>query len=135
MRDRLRCRAYQRSCCSARASAGSGASQGSATWLTCSESATAGILSREVQLVDLIDLTRQPPRGLSQTRLDGLRHKWPRHDTRNWWCVRDRRLARVEERRDQREYFAGPPCHADVRGSGEHCELGVGQELEHLHHV
>src|SRR5256885_11802965 len=27
--------------------------------------------------------------------------------------VQGRRLARVEERRDQREHFAGPPCHAD----------------------
>ena len=45
------------------------------------------------------------------------------------------RIARVEERRDQREHFAGPPCHADVRGPGEHRELRVRQEFEHLHHV
>jgi len=44
-------------------------------------------------------------------------------------------LARVEERRDQREHFAGPPHHADVRGPGEHGQLRVRQELEHLHHV
>ena len=44
-------------------------------------------------------------------------------------------LACVEKRRDQREYFAGPPYHADVRGPGEHDELGVRQEFEHLHHV
>jgi hypothetical protein len=49
--------------------------------------------------------------------------------------VRAERLARVEERRDQREYLAGPPCHADVRGPREHCELRVRQEFEHLHHV
>ena len=44
-------------------------------------------------------------------------------------------LARVEERCDQREHFAGPPGHADVRGPGEHGELRVRQEFEHLHHV
>ncbi len=44
-------------------------------------------------------------------------------------------LACVEKRRDQREYFAGPAHHADVRGPGEHGELGVRQESEHLHHV
>jgi GMC oxidoreductase len=45
------------------------------------------------------------------------------------------RLARVEERRDQREYLCGPAGHADVRGPGEHCQLRVRQESEHLHHV
>ena len=49
--------------------------------------------------------------------------------------VHDLCSARVEKRRDQREHFAGPPCHADVRGPGEHGELRVRQELEHLHHV
>ena len=46
-----------------------------------------------------------------------------------------RRSAGVEERRDQREHRAGSPCHVDVRRSGKHCELRVGQEFEHLHHV
>ena len=46
-----------------------------------------------------------------------------------------RRLARVEERRDRREHFSGPPCQADVRGAGEHGELRVRQESEQLHHV
>src|SRR5215469_1885601 len=41
----------------------------------------------------------------------------------------------VEERRDQREYFAWSSCHANVRGSGKYCELRVMQESEHLHHV
>ena len=31
--------------------------------------------------------------------------------------------ASVEEWRDQREHFAGPLCHAHVRGSWEHCEV------------
>ena len=51
-----------------------------------------------------------------------------------WMTPRDRlwsahcpqvsgRLAGVGERGGQREHFAGPPCHAGVRGPGEHCEL------------
>ncbi len=41
----------------------------------------------------------------------------------------------VEEWCDQREHLAGPPGHADVRGRGEHGELRVWQEFEHLHYV
>jgi hypothetical protein len=77
---------------------------------------------------------------------NGLRHPATianRHRQRNADAdpapVRGRRksalLACVEKRRDQREYFAGPAHHADVRGPGEHGELGVRQEFEHLHHV
>ena len=63
-------------------------------------------------------------------------HIWPTCvGSRNWRCVHDRRSARVEEWCDQREHFAGPLHHADVRGPGEHCELRVRQEFEHLHHV
>ncbi len=62
--------------------------------------------------------------------LDG--NAWAVQDRRR---VHDRRSAGVEERRDQREHFAGPLCHADVRGRGEHCELRVRQEFEHLQHV
>ena len=52
-------------------------------------------------------------------------------------CARagGRRSPRVEERCDQREQFAGPFCHADVRGPWEYCELCVREEFEHLHHV
>ena len=47
----------------------------------------------------------------------------------------DRHSAPAEERHDQREHFAGSPCHANMRCPGEHCELRVRQEFEHLHNV
>jgi hypothetical protein len=53
----------------------------------------------------------------------------------NRQCVHDRRSARFEERRDQREHLAGPPGKADMCGAREYCELRVRQELEHLHHI
>lgn len=55
--------------------------------------------------------------------------------SRLWRHVHDHRSARAEERHDQREHFAGPLYHPDVGGPGEHRELRVRQELEHLHHV
>jgi hypothetical protein len=48
---------------------------------------------------------------------------------------RRRLLARVEERRDQREQFGRPAHHAHVRGSWEHRELRVRQESEQFRYV
>ena len=63
-------------------------------------------------------------------------HIWPtRGRSGNGRRVHALGSAPVEERCNQREHFAGPQCHADVRGLGEHCELRVRQELEHLRHV
>jgi hypothetical protein len=77
--------------------------------------------------------TRAKGPGWSADDVDTQTHVLGR--SRIWRRVRDRRSARVEERRDQREHFAGPPDHADVRGPGDHRQLRVRQELEHLHHV
>ena len=77
--------------------------------------------------------------SMLSTQRSGLEQciRWMQEIRRSRNCrrVHDRRSARVEERRDQREHFAGPPCYADMRGPGEHRELRVRQEFEHLQHV
>src|SRR5450755_4272580 len=63
------------------------------------------------------DLGGYPPAGATCAPA----HIWPaRGAVQELPARHDRRLARVEERHDQREHFAGPPCHAHVRGPGEH---------------